>query len=44
VAAFDRAGLVKDVNYKYLEVQGAEHNERAWSLRADQMLTYFFGK
>jgi predicted alpha/beta superfamily hydrolase len=44
VAAFDRAGLVRDVNYKYVEVEGAAHNEQAWSQRADLMLTYFFGK
>jgi predicted alpha/beta superfamily hydrolase len=44
VAEFDKAGLVEDVNYKYVEVEGATHDERHWAERADQMLIYLFGK
>jgi hypothetical protein len=35
---------VEDVNYKYVEVEGATHDERHWAERADQMLIYLFGK
>ena len=27
---------------KYLEAEGAEHNERAWSARIEQILTFLF--
>jgi len=44
VAEFDKAGLVKETNYHYYEVEGASHNEYYWSQRVDRMLIYLFGK
>jgi len=44
IAAFDKAGLTRDVNYRYEEIEGAAHNEAAWSARIDRTLLYFFCK
>jgi predicted alpha/beta superfamily hydrolase len=42
VEIFRNAGLRADSNYRYLEVEGGEHNETWWARRAGQMLVFFF--
>jgi predicted alpha/beta superfamily hydrolase len=41
---FDRAGLKRGAGYQYLEVQGAKHNEQAWSARIQRVLTFLYGR
>jgi len=38
-----RARLNEGSNYVYKEFDGAGHNEKAWSARFDQVLSFFFG-
>jgi predicted alpha/beta superfamily hydrolase len=38
------AGLTPEVDFKFLEVAGGEHNERAWAARFDQVLEFLFGQ
>jgi predicted alpha/beta superfamily hydrolase len=38
------AGLAPGKDYRYLEVEGGEHNEAAWAARFDQVLMFFFGR
>jgi len=38
-----RVGLREGIDYRYLEVEGAGHNEQAWSERFDQVLLFLFG-
>jgi len=38
-----RVGLREGIDYQYLEVEGAGHNEQAWSERFDQVLLFLFG-
>jgi predicted alpha/beta superfamily hydrolase len=39
----DAAGLKKDIDYKYTELPGGEHNEPAWQARIDQVLIFLYG-
>jgi predicted alpha/beta superfamily hydrolase len=41
-ALFDSAGLNKDIDYKYTEFPGGEHNETAWQSRIDQVLMFLY--
>jgi enterochelin esterase-like enzyme len=37
-------GWEEGKDLKYLEVAGAEHNEKAWADRIDQILQFLFSK
>jgi len=43
-AALQHAGRSVDHDYKYLEVEGAGHNEPAWADRFDDILLFLFPK
>jgi predicted alpha/beta superfamily hydrolase len=36
-------GLKSGADFRYLEVEGGEHNEAAWAVRFDQVLMFLFG-
>ena len=42
--SFGRVGRVQGRDYRYLEVPGAGHNERAWAQRLDQVFAFLLGK
>ncbi len=42
-ALFYRAKLDGGMDYQYVEVEGGEHNEQAWSRRIDAILRYLYG-
>ena len=44
IRCLDRAGLTRDRDYRYLEVEGGHHNEAAWAARFDRVLLFFFGR
>ncbi len=44
VKVFEAAGLVADKDFKYVEVEGGEHNEASWAKRFGDMLMFAFGK
>jgi len=41
--ALESGGLKPGVDFRYLEVEGGEHNEAAWAARLDQILIFLFG-
>lgn len=41
---FDRAGLKRNVDYKYEEIDGGRHNEEHWSRRFDEILMFLLGR
>lgn len=41
--AFREAGLVDDRDLHYMEVEGGQHSEFAWSARFDKVLKFLFG-
>jgi predicted alpha/beta superfamily hydrolase len=43
VKVLDGAGLKKDVDYKYVELDEGEHTEASWQTRADQVLMFLYG-
>lgn len=40
--ALDKGGLRSGQDYRYVEVEGGEHNEAAWAVRFDQVLEFLF--
>jgi predicted alpha/beta superfamily hydrolase len=42
VKLFESAGLKKDIDFKYTEIPGGEHNEPAWQGRVDQVLMFLY--
>jgi len=38
----EQGGLTPGADFRYLEVEGGEHNEAAWAARLDQVLQYLF--
>lgn len=42
--ALEKGGLKPDVDYRYLEVEGGEHNEAVWAARLDQILVFLFSQ
>ena len=38
----ESAGLRPDLDYRYVEVPGGEHDEAAWAARFGDVLTFFF--
>jgi predicted alpha/beta superfamily hydrolase len=42
--ALVKQGWKAEKDLKYLEAEGAEHNERAWAERVAPMLEFLFGK
>ena len=41
--SLDGGGLKPGVDYRYMEVEGGEHNEGAWAARFDQILDFLYG-
>ncbi len=39
-----KSGLQDGTDYKYMEAEGAVHNEGAWAERFDQVLIFFYGR
>ena len=39
-----RKGWREGKDFKYFEAEGAEHNEKAWAARIDQILAFLFPK
>ena len=39
-----RKGWEEGKTFRYFEAEGAEHNERAWAARIDQILEFLFPK
>jgi len=44
VKVFESAGLEADKDFKYVEVEGGEHNEASWAKRFGDMLMFAYGK
>jgi predicted alpha/beta superfamily hydrolase len=42
-ALFESSGMKRDVDFKYAEISGGTHSERAWAQRFDQVLEFLFG-
>lgn len=42
--AMTKGGLKDGVDYKYVEAEGAVHNEGAWAERFDQVLVFLYGE
>ena len=42
VEAFEKAGLTKEKSFRYLEVEGGQHNEAAWAARFPEVLKFLF--
>ena len=43
VELLDEAGLSPDQDYRYVEAEGAWHNEQAWAERFEGVLRFFYG-
>ena len=44
VKVFEAAGLTADKDFKYVEVEGGEHNEASWAKRFGDMLEFTYRK
>ena len=43
VTLLEQAGLERGKGYQYMEVEGGQHNEQAWSERIEAILTFLYG-